>query len=392
MAVSVQQRGGKWQLRVTNKLLPRPFFHTFESEDEARRYGGHLSELLARGIVPAEMATDAPRVEDPLLVQVVRAYTLAGSLAPSDDVLLGSMLEELVGLRVSRLTFDWSEAYVRDLKVKRNLAPSSIRKRVGTLARVMDWHWKRVTPHGQVPPANVLRLLPRGYSAYSRADVAALQAVDGSVVKRDQARDRRLTAEELQRVRQALAGEKREGRQRALEVDPAFSMMFELIVHTGLRLREAYRLRADQIDLKRFVIDVDGSKGHRGVIKPRQVPIVPALEDQLRAWSRGRVGLLFPFWDGRETELKRTTSRLSARFAVLFDYAGLDDCTEHDLRHEATCRWVEMRAPRGGLAFTETEICRLMGWEDPRLLLRYASLRGEDLSARLREAQPSAGN
>ena len=35
MAVSVQQRGEKFQLRVTHRLLPRPFFHTFDTETEA---------------------------------------------------------------------------------------------------------------------------------------------------------------------------------------------------------------------------------------------------------------------------------------------------------------------------------------------------------------------
>lgn len=379
MAVNVQQRGSRWQLRVTHALLPRSFFATFDAEAEARSYGEQLAKLLERGIVPAELAANPPRRGNPLLIEVLRGYVKTASLAPSDEALLGAMLAELEGLRVDQLTFDWAEAYVRKLKTERRLAPSSIRKRVGSLARVVAWHHRRTTPAGQLPPPNVLQLLPRGFSAYSAADAQA-----ATVTRRDIVRDRRLAPDELQRLRQALAGVKRPDRERALQPEPAFVMLVELILHTGMRLREAYRLRADQVDLERFVIDVEGSKGHRGVIKPRQVPISPALEGPLRDWCRGRVGLLFPFWDGRASELARTTRRLSARFAVLFDYAGIKDFTEHDLRHEATCRWVEMRSPRGGWAFTETEICRLMGWSDPRMLLRYASLRGEDLAARMR--------
>jgi integrase len=392
MSVSVQARGGRHQLRVVHKLLPRPFFHTFQTRDEALAYGRQLHGLLERGVVPAELAAQAPRADDPLLVQVVRAYVRSAPVAPSDESLLGAMLEELAGVRVSHATYAWAEAYVRRLKVDRNLAPSSIRKRVGSLARVIDWHHRTMTPAGQVPPGTALLLLPAGYSAYGRADTEAA-AAKGKAPKRDQARDRRLTSDEEARIRAALAGQKRADRERALVVDPEFVMLFDLLLHGGLRLREAYRLRVGQVDVRRAVIDVEGSKGHRGHVKPRQVPMTPALEVVLRAYCRGRVGLLFSFWDGREATLRATTSRLSARFAALFSYAQVPGFTEHDLRHEATCRWTEMRAPGGGWLFSDLEVCRIMGWTDPRMMLRYASLRGEDLAARMRPAAqaPRAG-
>jgi hypothetical protein len=39
------------------------------------------------------------------------------------------------------------------LKLKRNkpIAPSTIRKRIGVLGRVLDWHWRRVTAPGDLP-------------------------------------------------------------------------------------------------------------------------------------------------------------------------------------------------------------------------------------------------
>jgi hypothetical protein len=36
MAVNVQARGNRHQLRVTHRLLPRAFFSTFDIEREAR--------------------------------------------------------------------------------------------------------------------------------------------------------------------------------------------------------------------------------------------------------------------------------------------------------------------------------------------------------------------
>jgi integrase len=182
---------------------------------------------------------------------------------------------------------------------------------------------------------------------------------------------------------EALAGAKRKGRERALEVDPALQLLFELILNTGLRLVEAYRLRVDQVDTIKGVIKVEGSKGERGRIKPRVVPLVPALRPLLADWCKDRVGLIFPFWDGREESRKRTSARLGARFRVLFDYARVPGCTEHDLRHEATCRWVTMRDKHGRWMWSEVEVCKIMGWTDTKMMMRYASLRGEDLGDRL---------
>lgn len=364
---------------MPHKLLPRPFFHTFDTEQEARDYAAQLEALLARGIVPQELLERPGKVNDPLVIELIREYSKTQPVAPSDAEVLDVLLVETAGLRMSGVTFQWADDYVRHLKhdPKKHLAPSTIRKRVGSLARVIDWHLRRITAPGGHMPANPLRLLPTGYSAYSEQDKAKVEPV------RDQARDRRLLPAEDARVRQALAGVKREDRERALVPDPALELLYSLIVDTGLRLSEAYKLRTDQIDLVSNVIRVEGSKGHRGVIKPRVVPLKKHLRPLLALWCRGRVGLLFPYWDGSTEGMRQASGRLSQRFRVLFDYAQVPAFTELDLRHEACCRWIELRQPGGGWIFSEVEICRIMGWSDMRMMLRYASLRGEDLSARL---------
>ena len=378
MSINVQQRGKRFQLRIKHALLHKPFFFTFDTEAEASTYGAQLESVLSRGIVPSELlAAPARRADDPLVIEVIRAYSRAAHVAPSDNEVLDVLVRETPGLRVSGVTFAWCDAYVQGLKRVNNLAPGTIRKRVGSLARVIDWHIRQMTVPGAQPMPNALRLLPRGYSAYTPDDVAA-----GAKPKRDEVRNRRLAPDECQRILQALAGHKRTDRERALQHDPAFALLFDLIVDTGLRLFEAYRLRVASVDLAQGVINVDGSKGHHGVIKPRVVPLKPALREKLRAWCDGRVGLVFPFWDGSPGDKDLASGRLTARFAVLFDYAEVPDFREHDLRHEATCRWVELRNATGWV-FSEIEVCRIMGWSDTRMMLRYASLRGSDLASRL---------
>lgn len=378
MATSIQPRGTKFQLRVTHKLLPKPFFFTFPTDAQATTYRDTLMALLARGVVPAEMLTEPKGADDPMLTVVMSNYEKQTAITDSDDQLFVVLKMEVVGVRMSHITFSWCESYVRSLKAPdKHLAPSTIRKRVGALGRVVDWYIKSVTAEGDMPRANPLRMLTRGYSVYSKEDAKLVPKI-----KTDQVRNRRLSPQECERIDQALAGVKRDDRERPFTDDKAFGLLYRVIVDTGLRLFEAYRLRVDSFDFRVNIIKVDGSKGHRGMVKPRVVPIKKELRDPLQAWCEGRVGLIFPFWDGTTEARKKAQGRLTQRFSGLFDYARVEDFTEHDLRHEAACRWFELRNDRGWV-FSEVEVCRMMGWTDTRMALRYASLRGEDLSSRL---------
>lgn len=381
MAWSIQDRGaGKAQLRVTHALLPRPFFFTFPSKPQAESYRDQLLSLLSRGIVPQELLAPAPtsRADDPLVVEVISQFETLSTPAETDLPVLKLLRTDCTGMRMSGLSFDWVERWVRQMKVRDKFAPGTIRKRVGSLARVVDWWHRRSTQKGAAAPANPLRLLPRGYSQYTAAETE-----EAGEAKVDVQRDRRLHPDEDGRVRLVLAGTKRLDRERAIDVDPDFTMLFELILGTGMRLREAYRLTIDRLDLDKGIIRLEGSKATRGQRKPRVVPLTKHLREQLRSHCLGRHGRVCPgLWDGVEP-MKRVTNRLSARFSSLFKYAEVLDFTEHDLRHEATCRWFELRDKRGAWLFSEIEICRIMGWTSTKMALRYASLRGEDLADRL---------
>ena len=382
---SYQERGGRWQVRVRHKLLPKPFFHTFDNEADARRYGEQLEALLARGVVPVELMQPKVQRDEPMLAAVIAQYLRFASPAPTDIELLTLLHRRVDSIRVVNITVQWVEQFIHNMKIKDNYAPGTIRKRVESLGRVLDWHFRRVTEAGAYPPANPFRLMPRGYSVYTQRDKDALAESGQGEVKHDVSRNRRLAAHELHAILAALDGVKRPDRERPLTVEPAFVLLFQLIVNTGLRLSEAYRLRVEQVDLQRNVLNVEGSKGHRGKLKPRVVPLVPMLRPMLASQVAGQEphALVFPFWDGTEEGRPRAKTRLAMRFRSLFNYAALVDFTEHDLRHEATCRWFEMRDARGGWLFSEVEVCKIMGWSDTRMALRYASLRGEDLAARL---------
>lgn len=400
---SIQPRGGKFQLRIKNKVLPRPLFYTFDTLAEAEAFKAQVDGLLKQGVVPQVLMDEAQAKQkhekatqnSQFLSAVVQGYLNHAPVAPTEAELLTVMQrDDLQGVTVADITYQWVEGYVRKLKTGRgdvrgafgrkvgNLAPGSIRKRVGALARVMDWHWRRTVLAGEGVPPNPLRQLPRGYSVYSDKDTAEA-ARAGLAAKKDTTRERRLAPGEESLLLQALDGVKLPGKLRALAPDPEAKMFLRLVLDTGLRMKEAYTLRVSQIDFARGFINVEGSKGHRGSAKPRTVPLKPGIAAELRAWCTGRVGLVFGYWDGDKDSMKRTTNQLTSRFRSLFRHVELPDMKEHDLRHEACCRWFELRGKDGRWVFSDVEICKIMGWSDYSMVLRYASLRGEDLSSRL---------
>ena len=394
MAAVRKTRTGRWELTITNRLLAkgRAWF-TFDTEAEAERYGQQAEKWLAAGIVPPDLVAETQRERAALLGPVIRAWASGGTPSASEQGELDRLFGELGAVPLRDLTYAWCEAWVRRMKLERNLAPSSIRKRVQALARALDDHLRR-TPDALA--GNPLRLLPKGYSTYSpgdRAAIAKLAAGGAEVaVRTDQVRERRLAAGEEAAILRALAGHKRADRERPLQVDSELTLLFVLLVHTGLRLREAYRLRVEQVDLDARVIRPQASKLWHGRVAYRTVPLMPAALAALaqHLGSRGAVArpeLVFAaLWDGdgSDASLKRTTARLASRFGTLFDYADLPDLTEHDLRHEATCRWFELRGPNGQWLYRAEEIVRIMGWAPgSRMVQRYASFRPEDLAARM---------
>ena len=152
---------------------------------------------------------------------MIRSYLGAAPVTDSDAKLLGVITQEMpVGLLVLDITVKWAESYVLSLKTGRedlpgatsrkvkNLAPSSIRKRVESLARVLDWHWhwRRDTPAGGAAPPNPLRSMPKGYSTYTASE-AKMAKARGLDAKRDVQRNRRLSPEEEQRVVRVPKGE-----------------------------------------------------------------------------------------------------------------------------------------------------------------------------------------
>jgi integrase len=368
-----RRRNDAWHYTIKRAgLLPKPLYLSFTDEAEGDEYVRRLEALLDRGVVPEEFGKKREVLAG--LRDSVRRYLEAQHTGKDDAGLLRIVLERLpIDMPLAAISFTWTTKWVTAMKREQNLAPSTIRKHVGALARCLDW----LAGHGDVP-FNPLRSLAKGYATYTPADIAALETIHGRA-KADTERDRRLEPGEEQAIRQILAGEKPAGRQRALELhhEMYLRLLFDMALEAAMRLSEMFTLSVYQVDLAKRTIFLEKSKNG----DKRQVPITTVLLALLAPAVNGRPPneLLFPWWDGNHDRLhvKKASSLLSRQFGRIFDVAGCQDLHFHDLRHEATSRLYERTQ------LSDMEIAKVTGHKSLSQLRRYANLRGSNLAARL---------
>lgn len=387
MARARQKPSGMWEIGVRHPSLPggRKYF-TFESEEGANGFAEQWKTMKMAGLQPPA-ALLQPMGANHSLGLVLREWSNSGLAAPSQYVTLGSLISEVGAVKLVDANYAWLAAYVQRLKVENNLAPNSIRHRVQALGRAID-EFARHNP--KLVIQNPVRLLPKGYSTYTDVDQRLVVEAGGDV-KEDVSRDRRLHRDEEPRIVEVLSGKQLEGTPRGLMLlgGNALLTMFILIVYSGLRLREAYTLRRQQVDLDGKVIRVQSTKQWRGKVVFREVPmrqeVHAALTHYLSTRAMLPAAMLFPFTEEEpDMTLTKVSQRLSARFKSAFEYAGCKDLREHDLRHEATCRWLELRDSSGNWMFRLEEVNRIMGWSaNSTMAQRYASFRGSDLADRM---------
>lgn len=387
---------GKWEITLSHPLLPggRKAF-SFETEQEATDYAEQWRLMKLAGMSPPAELLTRSTTSSVTLAHVLRAWINSGLAAYSQQSPLGSLVSEVGAVKLDAVDYAWLLGYLQSLKVKNNLAPNSIRHRIQALGRAID-EYLRHNP--ALVMRNPVHLLPKGYSGYTDQDKRLVEA-NGKMPKVDVERDRRLHKGEEDRIIAALSGVQRSDRQRSLSLPGGNAMltMFIVILYAGLRLKEAYTLKRGGIDLANKVLRVQSSKQWRGKVVFRDVPMRTEVHAALTKYLSTRAMLptanLFPFMDEEPgMKLTKVSARLSARFTSAFDYANCPGLTEHDLRHEATCRWFEMRDSTGNWMWRGEEINLVMGWsKNSTMAQRYASFRGVDLAARM-WAMPEGGD
>lgn len=360
MATIRQRQSGTWEIIIRRKgVLTKPHYASAATEQEAIDYAAGVERLLDQGILPIELQNN-PEPHAQTVDDWARQYLLQVSISESDRLLLNALLPKLAEIKTSRINMQWAQEWISEMKRVDKLSPSSIRHKVGAVARLLDWCLRN-----DWIGANPLRLLPKKYASYT--------AMDGDK-KEDIERDRRLQPGEYERILWVLDGNHPDDKQRGIvDADrPAWRLLFILAVETAMRLREMYTLTASQVDLPKRTIFLDKTKNG----DKRQVPLSSIALSELERWNCNN-GFVFPFWNGNAQTLRKTTMRLSRKWSTIASLAGCHDLHFHDLRHTAVCNFYEKTN------LSDLEIAKITGHKDLRMLKRYANLRGSDLAAKL---------
>jgi integrase len=184
----------------------------------------------------------------------------------------------------------------------------------------------------------------------------ALQQNPVSKIKKPaqgKARERRVTVEELERLRTALA-KCRNG---------LLSNIVMFAIHTGMRRGEILSIRWSDINF-------DASTAHLADTKngePRTVPLSSLALAALPATDNHAA-------DERVFPLSPNAVRLA--WERLKSRAGINDLHFHDLRHEAISRFFEL-----GLSIPEVAL--ISGHRDFKMLFCYTHLRPSDVAKKL---------
>lgn len=174
-------KNGKFRYVVKNKkLLPKPIYLTFENENDGDASVAELEDLFSQGIVPVEFRSEGGTGIK--LHELIKIYIQEVSVTDEGFKFMQLYRKRLDNIFVGKITYKWSESWAKDMKHNLKLAPGTITKDVGSLARCIDWG----VNHHYVTK-NPSRSLPKGYAQYNPEDEKK-----AGVLKRDKERDRRL--------------------------------------------------------------------------------------------------------------------------------------------------------------------------------------------------------
>lgn len=160
--------------------------------------------------------------------------------------------------------------------------------------------------------------------------------------------------------------------------NPILAWATELAIETAARVEEILTLELRDVHLDRRIMVLRDTKNKdtRGV--PLTARATEILREAIATYPRQDSPLIFPGNPGRDGV--RHPYCMSKAWKNALERAEIQGLHFHDLRHEATSRFVEK-------GLSDTKVRAITGHKSPQMLARYAHLRAEDLVAELDDRQ-----
>ena len=187
--------------------------------------------------------------------------------------------------------------------------------------------------------------------------------------KQPDARDRRLNADELDRLLLACDDSRNDW------LKPGILLAIE----TGMRRGEMLSVLKGDVNIDASTLNIPLTKNGHARCIPLTPKAVTIINGQMTEGYK-QTDHLFPT---SANAFRLAWERCRRRVAKT--YPAITDLRFHDLRHEAVSRFFEM-----GLSVPEVAL--ISGHRDPRMLFRYTHLKAEDIVRKLNRGERHAAN
>ena len=182
-----------------------------------------------------------------------------------------------------------------------------------------------------------------------------------------QGRNRRLNKDEEKRLLEACS----------THSNPYLGWIVRLALHTAMRKSEITSLTREQVNVEKRTILLPDTKNNSVRTVPLTDKAYQTIKEALAHPIRPiDTNLIFPGEPGKDK--KRKPYVINRVWVQAIKRAEISDFRFHDLRHEATSRFVE-----AGLS--DQEVASITGHKSMQMLKRYTHLRTEDLVSKISE-------
>jgi len=157
--------------------------------------------------------------------------------------------------------------------------------------------------------------------------------------------------------------------------NPFLGWIVKIALYTSMRQGEILTLEKSQVNLRKRVVTIHNTKNYDSRTIPLSDKALSVFKEALLHPIRPiNTNLLFFGEPGKDG--KRRPYTLNRVWQTALTRAEITNLRFHDLRHEATSRFVE-----AGLS--DQEVASITGHKSMQMLRRYTHLRSEDLVGRI---------
>ena len=339
-----RKRNDKWHVQVRRAGHPSQS-KSFISKTDAHKWVRQVEGDMDKAILPI----DTRILEQLTLADLIKRY--------KDTVTINKRGATSEKIRL--------KAFLRDEWTNKPLSQITAQ----TFASFRDERLKKVRPGTVIRELGILRSIYETARNEWDLPIPENPLVKVRKPKQPNARDRRLNADELDRLLKACGDSRNDW------LKPGILLAIE----TGMRRGEMLSVLKGDVDIDASTLNIPLTKNGHARCIPLTPKAVTIINDQMTEGYKP-TDHLFPT---SANAFRLAWERCRRRVAKT--YPAIADLRFHDLRHEAVSRFFEM-----GLSVPEVAL--ISGHRDPRMLFRYTHLKAEDIVGKLNRADQHANN